>query len=209
MKQDLTSRRYCTQKLAETRSRQLVLTNLELSLCEKLSVVQGETHFDASIPTSYVLRKARNASNEHTLDRYLPFHISISDPPRAPSVRCHLTNRWTCSTRSLEKSFTSPERSFPGHWLLAAHLSLDKLYSHRILWRCVSFPDFPFKQQMECHQHVLLEHLPRWSCWTDSTNSGFMTVSLLQDSKYSIWNTYYLECLLFGMLSIWNTLILY
>ncbi len=50
-------------------------------------------------------------------------------------------------------------------------------------------------------------------------------VSLPYYSKYSIWNTYYLEyllfgilviwnacyleCLVFGMLSIWNTLILY
>src|SRR6266542_6726825 len=39
--------------------------------------------------------------------------------------------------------------------------------------------------------------------------SGFITILLLQDSKYSIWNTYYLEYLLFGMVAIWNTLILY
>src|SRR6266498_1102769 len=45
----------------------------------------------------------------------------------------------------------------------------------------------------------------RFHCYT----SSFITILLLQDSKYSIWNTYYLEYLLFGMVAIWNTLILY
>ena len=48
------------------------------------------------------------------------------------------------------------------------------------------------------------ENLDRNSCWTDSTNSGFIMISVRRDSKYSIWNTLFgiLYC---GILVIWNT----
>ena len=54
----------------------------------------------------------------------------------------------------------------------------------------------------------MLRNFPILSyCWTEIINSGFIKVSLLQDSKYllfgipTVWNTHYLECVLFGILS--------